>query len=58
MEQHIHTIFGVLGISFDSFTPVHVGFAEGADALARGAIDVQFHPPIPNKGVDRSQSAR
>ncbi|MGH7854166.1 MAG: TAXI family TRAP transporter solute-binding subunit [Candidatus Binatia bacterium] len=49
MEQHIHTIFAVLGISFDSFTPVHMGFAEGADALVAGAIDVQFHPPIPNK---------
>lgn len=49
MEQHIHTIFDVLGIAFDSFTPVHMGFAEGADALIAGAIDVQFHPPIPNK---------
>jgi TRAP transporter TAXI family solute receptor len=49
MEQHIHTIFDVLGISFDSFTPVHMGFAEGADALVAGRIDVQFHPPIPNK---------
>ncbi|MGH7874766.1 MAG: TAXI family TRAP transporter solute-binding subunit [Candidatus Binatia bacterium] len=49
MEQHIHTIFGVLGIAFDSFTPVHMGFAEGAEALVAGAIDVQFHPPIPNK---------
>ena len=49
MEQHIHTIFDVLGISFDSFAPVHMGFAEGADALVAGAIDVQFHPPIPNK---------
>ncbi len=49
MEQHIHTIFGVLGISSDSFTPVHMGFAEGAEALVSGAIDVQFHPPIPNK---------
>ena len=49
MEQHIHTIFDVLGISFDSFTPVHMGFAEGADALIAGQIDVQFHPPIPNK---------
>ena len=48
MEQHIHTIFGVLGITFDSFTPVHMGFAEGADALIAGEIDVQFHPPIPN----------
>jgi len=49
MEQHIHTIFDVLGISFDSFTPVHMGFAEGAEALVAGTIDVQFHPPIPNK---------
>ena len=49
MEQHIHTIFSVLGISFDSFTPVHMSFAEGTDALVAGAIDVQFHPPIPNK---------
>lgn len=49
MEQHIHTMFGVLGISFDSFTPVHMGFAEGADALIAGDIDAQFHPPIPNK---------
>jgi TRAP transporter TAXI family solute receptor len=48
MEQHIHTIFDVLGMSFDSFTPVHMGFAEGADALVAGAVDVQFHPPIPN----------
>ena len=58
MEQHIHTIFDVLGISFDSFTPVHVGFAEGADALVAGKIDVQFHPPIPNKVLtDLSQRA-
>jgi uncharacterized protein len=49
MEQHVHTIFGILDISFDTFTPVHMGFAEGADALAAGEIDVQFHPPIPNK---------
>ena len=48
MEQHIHTIFDVLGMSFESFTPVHMGFAEGADALVAGAIDAQFHPPIPN----------
>jgi TRAP transporter TAXI family solute receptor len=48
MEQHIHTIFDVLGIALDSFTPVHMGFAEGADALVAGTIDAQFHPPIPN----------
>jgi TRAP transporter TAXI family solute receptor len=58
MEQHIHTMFDVLGISFDSFTPVHMGFAEGADALVAGAIDVQFHPPIPNRVLtDLSQRA-
>ena len=58
MEQHIHTIFDVLGISFDSFTPAHMGFGEGADALIAGAIDVQFHPPIPNKVLtDLSQRA-
>jgi uncharacterized protein len=49
MEQHAHTIFGELGISFDSFTPVHMGFAEGADALISGSIDAQFQPPIPNR---------
>ncbi|MGH7793800.1 MAG: TAXI family TRAP transporter solute-binding subunit [Candidatus Binatia bacterium] len=58
MEQHIHTIFDILEISFDSFTPAHLGFAEGADALVAGAIDVQFHPPIPNKVLtDLSQRA-
>jgi TRAP transporter TAXI family solute receptor len=49
MEQHSRTIFNVLGLSFDSFTPVHVSFAEGADALMAGEIDAQFQPPIPNK---------
>ena len=58
MEQHSHTIFDVLGLSFDSFTPVHMGFAEGADALIAGVIDAQFHPPIPNKVMtDLSQRA-
>jgi TRAP transporter TAXI family solute receptor len=58
MEQHVRTIFGVLGISFDSFTPVHMGFAEGADALIAGAIDAQFQPPIPNRVMtDLSQRA-
>jgi TRAP transporter TAXI family solute receptor len=49
MEQHVHTIFDVLGISFDSFTSVHLSFVDGAEALIAGKIDVQFHPPIPNK---------
>jgi uncharacterized protein len=51
MEQHAHTIFGVLGISFDNFTPAYMGFADGADALVAGEIDAQFHPPIPNKVI-------
>jgi TRAP transporter TAXI family solute receptor len=49
MEQHAHTIFDALGLSFNSFTPVHMSFADGADALIAGAIDAQFQPPIPNK---------
>ena len=49
MEQHVHTIFGVLDISSASFTPVHMSFAEGAEALIAGDVDVQFHPPIPNR---------
>ena len=58
MEQHVYTIFDVLGISFDSFTPVHVSFADGAEALVNGKIDAQFHPPIPNRVLtDLSQSA-
>ena len=58
MEQHVHTIFGVLGIPFDTFTPVHMGFAEGADALIAGQIDAQFQPPVPNRVMtDLSQRA-
>jgi TRAP transporter TAXI family solute receptor len=49
MEQHAHTIFGLLGISFDKFEPVYMSFADGADALVAGEIDAQFHPPIPNQ---------
>jgi TRAP transporter TAXI family solute receptor len=47
-----------LGLSFENFTPVYMGFAEGADALVAGDVDVQFHPPIPNKVLsDLSQRA-
>lgn len=49
MEQHGQTIFGVLGISYDSFTPVYTSFVDGARALIAGEIDAQFQPPIPNK---------
>src|SRR5262249_5988154 len=58
MEQHVHPIFGVLGISFDTFTPVHMGFDEGAGALIAGDVDAQFQPPIPNRVMtDLSQRA-
>ena len=58
MEQHVQTIFGVLGISFNSFTPVHMGFDEGANALVVGEVDAQFQPPIPNRVMtDLSQRA-
>jgi TRAP transporter TAXI family solute receptor len=49
MVQHVHTIFGVLGLSFSDFTPVYLDFAAGADALAAGEVDAQFQCPIPNK---------
>jgi TRAP transporter TAXI family solute receptor len=49
MARHVHTMFDVLGISFDDFTPVHLGFAAGAAALEAGDIDAQFQCPIPNR---------
>ncbi len=49
MTQHVHTIFDVLGISFDDFTPVYINFADGADALASGEVDAQWQCPIPNQ---------
>lgn len=49
MVEHVHTIFDVLAIPFDSFTPVYLGFAEGAEALIAGEIDAQFQPPVPNR---------
>jgi TRAP transporter TAXI family solute receptor len=52
MVQHARLIFNALGIGFDSFTPVYLGFAEGAEALIAGEIDAQFHPPIPNRVID------
>ena len=58
MVQHVHTMFDVLGISFDDFTPVYLGFADGAEALAAGDVDAQFQCPIPNQVMtDLSQRA-
>lgn len=49
MAEHVRVIFDVLGIPFDSFTPVYLGFAEGAEALIAGDADAQFQRPIPNR---------
>jgi TRAP transporter TAXI family solute receptor len=49
MVQHVHSIFGALGLSFSDFTPVYLDFAAGADALAAGEVDAQFQCPIPNQ---------
>lgn len=48
MVQHIHTIFGVLGISFGDFTPVYLPFGEGGAALESGEVDAQWQCPYPN----------
>src|SRR3989454_7720522 len=48
MVQHAHVIFGALGLSFSDFAPVYLAFAAGAEALAAGEIDAQFHCPSPN----------
>ena len=48
MVQHIHTMFGILGISFDDFTPVYLSFEDGGDALEAGEVDAQWQCPYPN----------
>ena len=49
MAQHVATMFGVLGVGFETFEQVHLNFLDGANALAAGEIDAQFQCPIPNK---------
>ncbi len=48
MYQHVRTIFGILGISFRDFDPVHLSFEDGGLALEKGEIDAQWQCPIPN----------
>lgn len=48
MYQHTKTIFGILGISFNDFEAIHIGFSEGAQKLNSGEIDAQWQCPIPN----------
>jgi TRAP transporter TAXI family solute receptor len=49
MVEHVRTIFSVLSIAFDDFTPVYQGYADAADALITGDVDALFQPPIPNR---------
>jgi uncharacterized protein len=49
MAQHARVIFGALGLASSDLSPVHLDFAAGADALARGEVDAQLQCPIPNK---------
>jgi TRAP transporter TAXI family solute receptor len=49
MTQHARAILGALRIDFADFEPIHLDFADGAEALATGAADAQFQCPIPNQ---------
>ncbi|MBI4523083.1 MAG: TAXI family TRAP transporter solute-binding subunit [Deltaproteobacteria bacterium] len=49
MVGHVLTIFAAIEIPWNSFTPVYLSFADGAEALIGGDIDAQFQPPIPNQ---------
>jgi TRAP transporter TAXI family solute receptor len=49
MAQHAHVMFGALGLASSDLSLVHLDFAAGADALARGEVDAQLQCPIPNK---------
>jgi TRAP transporter TAXI family solute receptor len=49
MVQHARTIFSILGLAFNTFTPVYLNHSEGADALVAGQVDALFLPPIPNR---------
>jgi len=45
MKQHSISILGALGIEF---TPVHLDFLHGGQALEAGEVDAQLQCPIPN----------
>ena len=49
MAQHAAVMFAALGVSMTEIEPHYLDFAEGADALASGAVDAQLQCPIPNK---------
>lgn len=49
MVQHAEMILKILGVPIDSFTPVYLSFAEGAEELIDGHLDAQFQCPILNQ---------
>jgi hypothetical protein len=49
MAQHAAVMFAALGVGMTDIEPRYLDFAEGADALASGAVDAQLQCPIPNK---------
>lgn len=53
MARHAAGIFAVLGIGPADCERVHLDFADGADALVRGEIDVQLQCPVPNAVMTR-----
>lgn len=58
-EQHVRTILGALGISFDDFRPAYLDFSQGAAALRQGTVDVQFQCCLPNGSLtELSELAR
>ena len=49
MAQHAVVILAALGIAMNDVAPHYLDFAEGAQAVADGAVDAQLQCPIPNK---------
>lgn len=48
MARHVHTIFAALGWPLSDIDARYLNQAEGGEALARGEVEAQFQPPIPN----------
>ena len=49
MAQHAAVMFDAFGVRMTEIEPHYLDLAEGADALASGAVDAQLQCPIPNK---------
>jgi hypothetical protein len=49
MAQHAAVMFAALGVSMTDIEPHYLDFADGAEAVASGAVDAQLQCPIPNK---------